>query len=230
MNQIEKAISAILKTSLAEKEKGNAILAILATSEESQTSSTIPKKHHKNPPQETFVYLIGNSEGHTKIGFSGNPEKRLKQLKTACPSARIKYKFLGTYKEEQYLQKYFYNKKIVNEWFLLDRNDIEIINNFFQNKNERIKANEIIINRGDKAGDFMIQAAALEPFIDDGSFFNVYDNVSVPALIEAPKTLLKASVGMGQTKAQQVRDYFLSKGKPMSKAEWKDKEVSREDN
>ena len=48
MNQIESAISAILKTSLHQSEKGLAILAVLSTDQTPQT-----KQPTKNPPKDT---------------------------------------------------------------------------------------------------------------------------------------------------------------------------------
>ena len=96
MNKIEQAIVAILSTSLSDRQKQQALLLVCA-SEQNQTQAKQPTK---NPPQDTFVYLIENEQGHIKIGFSGNPEKRLSQLKTACPSAVLLHKFKGTIQKD----------------------------------------------------------------------------------------------------------------------------------
>jgi len=131
MTTIESAISAILKTSLHQSEKGQAILAVLS-SEQNQPKPQF--KPVKNPPQDTFVYLIENEQGHIKIGFSGNPEKRLSQLKTGCPSAKLLHKFIGTMQDEKHLQSLFSGKNIDKEWFRLNGGDIEEIKEYFEAK------------------------------------------------------------------------------------------------
>ena len=60
MNQIESAISAILKTSLHQSEKGRAILAVLSI----EQPTTKAPQSQKKPPQDTCVYMIKNEQGY----------------------------------------------------------------------------------------------------------------------------------------------------------------------
>lgn len=132
---LEKAISAVLDSRLDDSKKSHALYLLCLFKQEKLSQSYIqPKAQIKNPPCDTYVYLIGNSEGYVKIGFSGNPEKRLAQLKTGCHSAVLLYKFIGTMQDEKHLHALFSNKKISNEWFSLSNQDIELIISFFENK------------------------------------------------------------------------------------------------
>lgn len=131
MNKIEQAIALILSTSLSDNQKQQALLLVCASE---QTPQKPQFKPIKNPPQDTFVYLISNEQCHIKIGFSGNPEKRLSQLKTACPSAVLLHKFIGTMQDEKHLQSLFIGKNIDKEWFRLNGGDIEEIKDYFAKK------------------------------------------------------------------------------------------------
>jgi len=137
MNKIEQAIATILSTSLSDHQKQQALL-LVCTTEQSPPKPQF--KPVKNPPQDTFVYLIENEQGHIKIGFSGNPEKRLSQLKTGCPSAKLIHKFTGTMQDEKHLQSTFSATNVDNGWLKLDKGDVEEIQYFFQRKS--IKNNQ----------------------------------------------------------------------------------------
>ena len=148
MTKIEQAIACILSTSLSDFHKKQALL-LVCTQEQIQQ-----KPAHKNPPQETFVYLIANAEGHTKIGFSGNPEKRLQQLKTACPSAKLLCKFVGTLQDEKHLHSMFHHRRFANEWFDLSQNDFCHIHNYFNDRKNLLETSSA-----------SMAISALEPFI-----------------------------------------------------------------
>jgi len=143
MNKIEQAIATILSTSLSDHQKQQALLLVCTTEQSPQKTQFKPTK---NPPQDTFVYLIENEQGHIKIGFSGNPEKRLSQLKTGCPSAKLLHKFIGTMQDEKHLQSLFSGKNIDKEWFRLNGGDIEDIRGYFNKKEKYFIENNIGIH------------------------------------------------------------------------------------
>ena len=71
------------------------------------------------------VYLVQDSHGNTKIGFSTNPERRLKSLRTSSAS---KLTFLGaipgTRENEKRLHRLFADRRVGREWFNLSSADI----------------------------------------------------------------------------------------------------------
>lgn len=78
------------------------------------------------------IYLLQHKEipQYTKIGYSGDLEKRIKQLQTASPTG-IKLLFsLETpyaYRIEQSLHRRYASKNSNLEWFKLDQEDIDDI-------------------------------------------------------------------------------------------------------
>lgn len=78
------------------------------------------------------IYLLQHKEipQYTKIGYSGDLEKRIKQLQTASPTG-IKLLFsLETpyaYRIEQALHRRYASKNSNLEWFQLDQTDIDDI-------------------------------------------------------------------------------------------------------
>lgn len=92
-----------------------------------------------------FVYLIKSSEtGYYKIGYSANPNQRLKQLQTGCPdkldiihtfeSVRAKKLELALHNSFSYARKH-------NEWF-----DLSLEDEFkFQSLCETIDKNLLLI-------------------------------------------------------------------------------------
>lgn len=78
------------------------------------------------------IYLLQHKEipQYTKIGYSGDLEKRIRQLQTASPTG-IKLLFsLETpyaYRIEQALHRRYASKNSNLEWFKLDQTDIEEI-------------------------------------------------------------------------------------------------------
>ena len=88
-----------------------------------------------------YLYFITNKDSAVKIGVSRDPRKRLKQLQTGNHTP-LKIKKLvklksrsEAYKLEAELHQKFKNKKILNEWFFLDR-DMEKFINTFEEKQE----------------------------------------------------------------------------------------------
>lgn len=79
-----------------------------------------------------YVYLIGetNDSNKFKIGVTnGDIEKRIKKLQTGNSQELYIKSFYQTkypFKLEKMLHRHFFKQKILNEWFLL--NDEEIIN------------------------------------------------------------------------------------------------------
>jgi hypothetical protein len=67
-----------------------------------------------------MIYFI-QSKQYVKIGFSDNPESRLKELQTGSP---VKLKLLGTmpgcFQTESELHKIFSHKRTNGEWFRYD--------------------------------------------------------------------------------------------------------------
>jgi hypothetical protein len=66
-----------------------------------------------------MIYFIqGKLTKRIKIGFSKNPEQRIKQLQT---SAAEEYETLlvlpGNYENETFFHKYFAEYRVKNEWF-----------------------------------------------------------------------------------------------------------------
>lgn len=79
-----------------------------------------------------FIYLIENSvDGAIKIGFTKSKvEKRLKQLLTGSSGELNLIKTFPTeygIKTEKHLHRVYLSKKIRREWFSLDIDDIQLI-------------------------------------------------------------------------------------------------------
>jgi len=190
MNKIEQAIALILSTSLSDNQKQQALL-LVCSSEQNQPKPQF--KPVKNPPQDTFVYLIENEQGHIKIGFSGNPEKRLSQLKTGCPSAKLLHKFIGTMQDEKHLQSLFSGKNIDKEWFRLNGGDIEEIKEYFEVK-KSIKNTQL---------EQLIQSINTKEFFKKESFVGVNS--------------IKRQCKTGTGKAQVLMTMLIERGVNLSK-------------
>jgi hypothetical protein len=80
-----------------------------------------PHEYTDNPPEAGYVYFILDPDkDQIKIGFSNDPESRLKSLQTGCPDARI----LCTFRtKDMRAEEYYYHAKFVadrrgtTEWF-----------------------------------------------------------------------------------------------------------------
>jgi len=68
-----------------------------------------------------FIYGRANkNEAYVKIGYSKNPEQRLKQLQTGCPiKLSIRYTMSGNFETEKALHEYYKEYKVPHskEWF-----------------------------------------------------------------------------------------------------------------
>lgn len=84
-----------------------------------------------------MIYILENVENFYKIGYSKNPQERVKQLSTGNSSElRLLKTFETKYdsKIEAYLKRYFNSKKIKGEWFDLSKEDIKKIDSLIENK------------------------------------------------------------------------------------------------
>ncbi|RYD70080.1 MAG: GIY-YIG nuclease family protein [Verrucomicrobiaceae bacterium] len=75
---------------------------------------------------ETFIYVIsGDMAGPCKIGFSNNPEKRLRQLQTGHPAKLFLHHTQGFPEDrarlmEQIIHKTIRPFRLKGEWFKID--------------------------------------------------------------------------------------------------------------
>lgn len=74
-----------------------------------------------------MIYIIINKNtNHLKIGYSNNPEKRLKTLQTSSAfKLELISKFNGVISLEKYIHSYFKASNVSGEWF--DMSDTKII-------------------------------------------------------------------------------------------------------
>lgn len=77
---------------------------------------------------QNYIYLIQDNT-YYKIGETNKlPKSRLKELQTGNPRLLkliYEYKCNDSKKLEFLLHRYFHNKHILNEWFELDKEDVE---------------------------------------------------------------------------------------------------------
>lgn len=81
------------------------------------------------PPERGYVYLMRNGRGHYKIGHSVNPRKRRSQLSSLDNPVRL-ILLIPTddmVALELALQRLFVWKRTRDEWFRLDKSDINTI-------------------------------------------------------------------------------------------------------
>ena len=84
------------------------------------------------------IYLMSSKQTHSyedhghplyycKIGISGNPESRLKQIQTGCPFRMFldfECEVYDAVRHEDYWHDYFQNFHLSGEWFALDQAQI----------------------------------------------------------------------------------------------------------
>ncbi len=121
MNKIEQAIATILSTSLSDNQKQQALLLVCSIE---QPSAKTPQ-FTKNPPQDGFIYLVKNNNGHIRIVFSKTQENMMGL------GDNILDKFAGTKQDKEGLQSVFKNKFIGNEFFDLNESEIKEIQDYF---------------------------------------------------------------------------------------------------
>ena len=79
---------------------------------------------------EGFVYLLRAKNGLYKIGTAIDPTKRLNGLKTGSPEKLVLIHTIKTdspYNAESTFHKKFAHKRVHDEWFALDENDVKFI-------------------------------------------------------------------------------------------------------
>jgi len=79
--------------------------------------------------QKEYVYLY-YTEGGTKIGRTTNPKQRFKSISTNCPYNPIKVILIEVTDSvlgESSIHKLFNEKVMKNEWFNLEKRDLELI-------------------------------------------------------------------------------------------------------
>lgn len=77
-----------------------------------------------------YVYVIGPEEGNGpyKIGYSASPIDRLGSLQTShWVRLKIFSVYVGTYGLEKTLHRLFADKNLLNEWFDLSEDDLQMI-------------------------------------------------------------------------------------------------------
>lgn len=94
-----------------------------------------------------WIYLIGevNTPNKFKIGLTteNDVEKRLKKLQTGNGEELYiskQYKTDTPFKLEKMLHNHFANKKVLNEWFLLEESDYKDFINICNKKQEIINS------------------------------------------------------------------------------------------
>lgn len=96
-----------------------------------------------------YTYLIYDGTYH-KIGKSKNPEKRVKQLQTANPSAALLG--YGEGDEEKYLHNKYEDFRYSREWFTLTKEQEKEILDFFKVERNRFTDLSTIITFGKYEG------------------------------------------------------------------------------
>jgi hypothetical protein len=74
-------------------------------------------RERENAP-DGWVYWIGGDTGPIKIGWSKDPEKRLKQFQPGSPiELKVIHRVAGTYNDERRLHNELSNERLHGEWF-----------------------------------------------------------------------------------------------------------------
>jgi len=99
-----------------------------------------------------MIYILENIEKFYKIGYSKNPENRVKQLNTGNSTGlKLLYKIETRYdsKIEAYLKNYYKHRHIKGEWFDFSKEDIDNIKHI-------IKIQESVLDCLYKSGNIFI--------------------------------------------------------------------------
>lgn len=82
-----------------------------------------------------FVYLMKDERsGFYKIGYSRDPKHRERTLQAEAPLVELLHAWEGTIDDEQQLHHMFASQRIRGEWFDLAPQDIQLIQQFFQQR------------------------------------------------------------------------------------------------
>jgi len=99
--------------------------------QENLHSKANPKKGHM--PDSGYVYLVKDTiRDVCKIGFTGNVNSRMRQIKTYNAGVVLLKSFNGRPADEIALHEMFNNSNVSGEWFKLSESDIEEIENYFK--------------------------------------------------------------------------------------------------
>ena len=79
-----------------------------------------------------FIYAIGTTESRQKIGYSGNPEERLKTLQTGNPETlHLHYQFEIdeeiAEKYERFIHREYNHKRVKGEWFNMTPEEVKAL-------------------------------------------------------------------------------------------------------
>ena len=81
--------------------------------------------------RNSFVYLMHNkTNGYYKIGKSNNPKFRERTLQSQEPDVELIAKWEVDSNEEKLLHKKFKDKRVRGEWFALDEEDVNYIEEY----------------------------------------------------------------------------------------------------
>lgn len=91
--------------------------------------------------EKGFVYLMGNGRGPIKIGYSGEPKKRLYVVRSKQKDKSIQLIYTFPADEapeaERILHQIYANRKVGDEWFDLSGDDIATIKSITKYENGR---------------------------------------------------------------------------------------------
>lgn len=82
---------------------------------------------------QKIVYALINAKSEIKLGRTNNIDRRMKALKTADPTISVLYtlEVIDDRKAEASLHAIFAAKRIHGEWFILDKNDLDLLHRIF---------------------------------------------------------------------------------------------------
>lgn len=206
MKKVDQAIMAILNTSLSDSHKQAALLLVCENYEVTSPSIKSQEKSDNVFNETAFVYLIKNFDnGQIKIGFSCNPQDRIKEIKTSCHSAKLIFFAKGTMDEEKYLHEIYSNQRIKNEWFSLSNIDIKDIQDFLLEEREIPNKKTTARGRGSSS---LIGYKEIEQAIISGRL----TKISVRGINEFVKSVSINGTGMGDRLATVILNQLKANG------------------
>ncbi len=79
-----------------------------------------------------FIYIVRHARDIYKIGFTTDPQSRIQAIRSTNPSATLHNIYAGEKQDEKNLHTIFASKKVSNEWFHLDEEDLSHIEGYFR--------------------------------------------------------------------------------------------------
>jgi len=90
------------------------------------------KPENKEPKVGNVYLMLNKRNNFYKIGFTkGNPIFRERTLQAQEPEVELIYRWTGSLIDEKELHKLFENKQERGEWFKLNKDDIQVIIDYF---------------------------------------------------------------------------------------------------